>query len=129
MGPYHGYDIEAVRTEWEKVAEILKGPDEATRSMVDFDERDLVRMTESVGFQEIVLQLELKIIPKKPEEWSVFLDTADNPNVPTMREALDHALSREERERFERHLRPLVEEGRATTRQAGALLCAVKPGA
>ncbi|HUE13757.1 MAG TPA: class I SAM-dependent methyltransferase [Planctomycetaceae bacterium] len=124
IAPYYGYDIGPVRDLWEKVA-ALRFTD-ATKSMIDFDERDLVRFAEQVGFSRIRLQLELSIMPKEPEPWHLFLHTAGNPNVPTMGEAIEQALSLEEQEQLERHLKPLVEAGAGTTRSALAYLIAVK---
>ena len=46
---------------------------------------------------------------------------------PTIREAIDEALTPEERERFVDYLRPLVEEGKGVSRPAVAYLRAVKP--
>jgi hypothetical protein len=50
-----------------------------------------------------------------------------NPRIPTLAEAMEQALSPAEREALERHLRPLVEEGRGTWRMASAYLRAEKP--
>ncbi len=124
IGPYYGYDIGPVRDLWEKVAAIRFT--EATNSMIDFDERDLVRFAEQVGFSRIRLQLELSIMPKEAESWQTFLNTAGNPNVPTMGEAIEQALCPEEQDQFERHLKPLVEAGAGTTRSALTYLIAEK---
>jgi ubiquinone/menaquinone biosynthesis C-methylase UbiE len=127
IGPYYGYDIRSIRGLWEKV---VATRDQcsigATNSMLDFDERDLVRFAEQTGFGRIRLQLELSILPKEPESWPTFLKTAPNANVPTMGEAIEQALSPAEQDRLERHLKPLVESGDGTTRSALAYLIAEK---
>jgi hypothetical protein len=51
-----------------------------------------------------------------------------NPLIPTVGDAIDRALTPEERERFVTHLRPLVEQGRGVWRMGQAYLVAVKPG-
>ena len=59
MSAYDGYEIGPVRDLWEKVA-VLRCPG-AIQSMIDFDERDLVRFAEKAGFSSIDLHLELHI--------------------------------------------------------------------
>ena len=50
--------------------------------------------------------------------WDVFLHSSGNPNAPTLDEALDEALSPEEREEFVAYLRPRLrgEQGRGALR-------------
>ncbi len=124
MSAYQGYEIGPVHDLWEKVA-VLRYPS-AIQSMIDFDERDLVRFADKAGFGSIDLYMELHIEPKKPESWDVFLNSAGNPNVPTMGETIEQALSPEEQDRFKRYLRPLVEAGAGTTRTAMVYLIASK---
>src|SRR5947207_9064822 len=51
---------------------------------------------------------------------------AGYPRIPTLGEAMEQTLTPAEREELERHLRPLVEEGRGTWRMASAYLRAEK---
>ena len=95
--------------------------------MLNFDERDLVRHAEEAGFFPIKLKLEAEIRPIEPRQWESFHNSAPNPKVPTVAEAMEQALTPEERERVVAHLRPLVEAGRGTWRMAHAHLYAVKP--
>jgi hypothetical protein len=60
------------------------------------------------------------------EDWDRLLGTSPNPNARTTAEAIAAALSREEAERFEAHLRPLVDAGRGLMRSAFAYLWALK---
>jgi hypothetical protein len=46
----------------------------------------------------------------------VFLHSSGNPKIPTIAEAMDKALTPEERERFASHLRVMVEEGQGVWR-------------
>lgn len=96
--------------------------------MLDFDERDLVRLAEEAGFFPIELTLEAVVEPAPPRAWEGFLGTAGNPRTPTFGEAMEQALTADERERLTAHLRPLVEEGRGVHRMASAYLAAGKPG-
>ena len=107
-----------------RVYEEIQPPDDP---MLDFDERDLVALAEKAGFFPIELELNAEIRPMEPRPWEPFLNSSGNPRIPTISEAMDRALTAEERERFAAHLRPLVEEGKGVSRMAIALLRAVKP--
>jgi arsenite methyltransferase len=98
--------------------------------MTDFDERDLIRLAEAAGFDDIRLDLVAEVrnaAEWRPRDWDVFLDSSPNPLAPTFREAMHAALTPDEQERLTRALRPQVEEGRGTTRFARAFLTARKP--
>jgi arsenite methyltransferase len=92
----------------------------------NFDERDLLTLAERAGFGEIHLEYEAEIKPTLARNWSGLLKAAPNPNVPTLAEAMQTALTPAETERFTGHLRPLVEEGRGLTRSASTYLWAIK---
>jgi SAM-dependent methyltransferase len=94
--------------------------------MLDFDERDLVRIAEEAGFFPLELDYRAEINPIDPTPWDTFLHTSGNPKIPTFAEAMDEALSPDEREELTAHLRPLVEQGRGTWRMAHAYLWAEK---
>jgi arsenite methyltransferase len=95
--------------------------------MLNFDERDLIDLAESVGFFPISLDLEASLTALEPRAWEGFLNSAGNPRIPTVAEAMRQALTPEEQDRFVTHLRPRVEEGRGVWRMATAYLYAVKP--
>lgn len=88
--------------------------------MLDFDERDLVRLAEEAGFFPVSLMLDAVVEPTPHRAWDGFLDSSGNPNIPTVREALRQALTPSEREQLTVHLRPLVELGRGRWRMASA---------
>jgi hypothetical protein len=95
--------------------------------MLHFDERDLVRFAEDAGFFPIRLSLELELRPTDAEPLDAFLDRAPNPLVPTLREAMVEALSRQEQEHVVSYLQPLVENGRGVWRMATAFLAGMRP--
>ena len=98
-----------------------------TDPMLAFDERDLVAMAQEAGFAEVVLDLAVEIRPQtKASSWGAFLNAPPNPLVPSMAEVVAEALSPPEAERFEAHLRPLVESGTGLDRSAVAYLRARK---
>ena len=108
----------------DRIYEEIQPPDDP---MLDFDERDLFKLAEDAGFFPIDLELRAYIRPSEPRPWDAFLRSSGNPRIPTMGEAIDRALTPEERERFTQHLRPLVEEGKGIWRMAHAYLRATKP--
>lgn len=95
--------------------------------MLDFDERDLVRLAEEAGFFPIRLFLEAEIRRSVPRAWGGFMNSSGNPNIPTLAEAMEQALTPAERQRLTRHLRPLVEQGLGEWRLASAHLVGEKP--
>ena len=95
--------------------------------MMNFDERDLLRHAEEAGFREVHVDLIIDLEPGSwVEDWERLLGTSPNPNAHTIGEAICGALTREEADRFEAHLRPLVDAGIAVKRFAVAYLWAVK---
>jgi ubiquinone/menaquinone biosynthesis C-methylase UbiE len=123
-----GYDLSPlpdIARKIRAVYEALQPPD--TDPMLDFDERDLAALAERAGFFPIRLELEAEVRSSEPARWDVYVDTAGNPRIPTLAEAMREALTPAERERLTSHLRPLVEEGRGTWRMATAFLHAIKP--
>lgn len=127
-GRFAGHDVAAVAAIARKVKalyEQIQPPD--SDPMLDFDERDLVRLAEQAGFREVQLELQVRVKLKHTHtDWDAMLRTAPNPKIPTLEEAMGQVLSPAERESFVAHLRPLVEEGKGTLRSAVAYLWAVK---
>jgi arsenite methyltransferase len=99
-------------------------------AMLDFDERDLVRLARAAGFELFRLEYEAVVEDKAPTggpaSWRAFCGFAGNPNMPTIGEVVERVLTPEEARRFEEHLRPLVERGEGVTRSAVAYLSATK---
>jgi arsenite methyltransferase len=123
-----GYDLTGVEVIGQKlraVFDALQPPD--SDPMTDFDERDLVRLAEGAGFFPINLILDAVVEPLPPRDWDVFLNTAGNPNIPIVGEAMRSALTAAEQRHLTTHLRPLVEQGRGVWRMATASLVATKP--
>jgi arsenite methyltransferase len=122
-----GYPIEGVdeiTAKLHALYDAIQPPD--SDPMLDFDERDLLQLAEEAGFAPIRLTLDARIESVEPCNWDGFLDTAWNPNVPTLRESMKQALSADEREQLTAQLRPLVEHGVGEWRMAFAQLSAVR---
>jgi ubiquinone/menaquinone biosynthesis C-methylase UbiE len=125
---FFGYDFGDLAELGTKLHDVFATaqPDD-TDPMLDFDERDLVRLAEQAGFFPVRLTLRAVLESAAPRSWDGFLDTAGNPNIPTLREAMDEVLTADERERLTAQLRPLVERGQGEWRIALAYLAATKP--
>ena len=121
---YPGKGLHDLADRVEAVYEAIQPPSDP---MLDFDERDLVRFAEGAGFFPIDLDYHAEIRPTDPKPWPAFLNSAGNPKIPTIAQAMEQALTPEERERFATHLRPLVERGGGVWRMGEAYLTAVRP--
>jgi arsenite methyltransferase len=133
IGAYFGtgartwpWDTTAVADLMAKVNAVFECYQPRDDPMLDFDDRDLVAMVREAGFDEVHMQLDVHVMPTPARSWDAMLNTAWNPKVPTGAEALDEALTPDERERFTAHLRPLVETGEGVGRTAVAWVWAVK---
>ena len=95
--------------------------------MMNFNTKDLVRHAEEAGFEEIHLELSVDVSPGSwVVDWKRLLKTSPNRNAHTAEDAIHGALTREEAERLERHIRPLADSGRGVIRDAFAYLVATK---
>ena len=124
---FWGYPSDGLADLAQRVEGIFEAIQPPSDPMLDFDERDLVRLAESVGFFPIELDYHADIKQTDSKPWDAFLNSSGNPRIPTIAQAMEQALTPEERERFTEHLRPLVEEGRGVWRMGEAYLTAVKP--
>ena len=59
-------------------------------------------------------------------DWERLLSTSPNPNAHAVGAAIRDALTEDEQIRFEKNIRPLVNAGKGTKREAFAYLLAVK---
>src|SRR5262245_37176970 len=79
------------------------------------------------GFREIYLDLVVKVRPGSWfVGWDVLLAFAPNPNAQTVGEAMEGALTEQERVQFAEHLHPLADAGDGVLRTSSALLRASK---
>ena len=122
-----GYDVTAVKDLADKVKRAYaRLSDPATSSMLDFDDRDLVRHAVEAGFPDVHLTLELDVAPgaMRAASFDSFIDSAPNPLAPTLRESIDDALEPSEREQFLEHLRRMFTMTQPTQLSACAYLTA-----
>jgi hypothetical protein len=96
--------------------------------MLDFDEIDLLRACEDAGFRRIHLRHDVFARQATPVPWEARMNVAGNPNVPSLREIITEIFSADEAARWESCIRPQMEAGGWTERNAVAHLRARKDG-
>jgi ubiquinone/menaquinone biosynthesis C-methylase UbiE len=124
---FWGFDATPVRDLVERLW-LAEGWDEEFKRndpMMNFSEKDLVAMAEKAGFEQVHAELAIDVEPGSwVVDWDRLMGTSPNPNAPTTGESIAAALTPAEAARFERHLRPMVDEGRGIRRMAGAYVVA-----
>jgi arsenite methyltransferase len=125
---FFALDVPELREIGEKLARVFRAAQPDDDPMLNFDERDLMKLAEGAGFFPIRCELRLEVEPVPARAWDGFLHSSGNPKLPTFAEALKEALTREEAERFAAYLRPRVEQGLGRWRMGHAFLWATKPG-
>jgi arsenite methyltransferase len=128
---FYGYDIGPVHEIAAKVsARLADYQPMGADPMLDFNDRDLVRLAELAGFGDVRLDLEVTVRrTRQALAWGTFLRSAGNPNLPPLGVLLNEVLTPAELTTFSAHLRPLVEGGQGTERRAVAYLTAGDVGA
>lgn len=96
--------------------------------MMDFDQHGLLRLAEDAGFTNVHLNYHVLAFPAQPANWDAVINSPGNPNISSIAEVLHQIFTQEERERFEKHVRPRVEAGGTVSRNAVAYLTARKGG-
>ena len=129
---FWGYDVAAVVELADKVkASYRQLEDPASATMMDFDDRDLVRLAEAAGFDRVHMECHIDVEPgslMRAISIDALLDMAPNPHAPTARESIAAALTQPEQDRFVAHLGRVVAEGEPLRRSAVAYLAASKLG-
>jgi ubiquinone/menaquinone biosynthesis C-methylase UbiE len=125
---FNGYDVTSIMEITDKIKSVylaLQPPE--TDPMLNFDERDLFALAETAGFSEIHLELKLEHkISTKHWEWDQYINSAWNPKIPALAEAMAQVLTAAEKETFVAYFRPLAEAGGTVSRSATAYLWATK---
>jgi arsenite methyltransferase len=125
---YYGIDVTPVRDLAEKVMATWKGP--AEHPLLNFDERDLFRLAEEAGFDEIRLDYRAEVGSRPPlaPSWDTLKRMSGNPLDPTPEEEIAAALTPAEQAEFEAYLTAALEaQPLRRDRRAGAYLRASKP--
>jgi arsenite methyltransferase len=127
-GLFFGYDVTPVKDLADKVKAVYAAIQPPGQDpMLDFDDRDLLRLALEAGFPDVKLDLQVSVRPgREPAPWDRFMRSSGNPLIPTFGEALHQALTAREASVLVDHLKPLVEAGMAVDRRALAYLTAAK---
>jgi arsenite methyltransferase len=99
----------------------------AKSPIVNYSERDLLRMVQSAGFTDIHLQLHIDVIPSVVTSWDVFIGTSPHPWAPSIKQLFAECFTAEEAEFFESVVRPTVESGKSMTTTRVLYIQAQKP--
>jgi arsenite methyltransferase len=125
---FFGYDVTPVRDLAEKVEAVFAAiQPPGDDPMLDFDDRDLIRLAWEAGFPDVRLELKVTVRARKtPAPWDRFMRSSGNPLIPTFGQALQQALTPHEASTLVGYLKPLVETGTGVERMALAYLTAEK---
>jgi arsenite methyltransferase len=124
---FFGWDVSVVADLRNKVvAEFDRTLLPGSQAMMDFDENDLVRMAQDVGFEAVELLLHLMVNRPQRLDWERLLHSSPNPLAPTFGEAVSASLDDSEANRFLTALRASVEIGLGQQRLALAYLRAIR---
>ncbi len=134
-GPYRPFGLPTdtpIDTLLLKIALVYRdaGASPAAETMIDFDERDLLRWAEAAGFDELELDYQAQLrAPAAPiTDWPGLKRTAPNPLAPTYGEAIAAVLTPAEQTQLDDYMQALSQAGTPTRRTLGlAFLRAVRP--
>jgi SAM-dependent methyltransferase len=115
-----GYDVTAATDLERKLHEADRAEGSTDDDLLcGFDDRDLMAMARTAGFERVETHTELALAPPPArDDLDVFLDTAPNPLAPTTRALMAAALTAGEAERFTAVLRDALHQGRGERRHA-----------
>jgi arsenite methyltransferase len=129
---FYGLHVPAVSDLTAKVKARFAGDDDSYReAMMGFDDRDLLRFAEEAGFETVHVECHVDVARGSWMEQinrEVLLDSAPNPNAPTVREAISAALTEDEQLRFVAELGRALAHNDSVRRMAGAYMLATKSG-
>jgi ubiquinone/menaquinone biosynthesis C-methylase UbiE len=124
---FSGFDVTPIISIAAKVKAIyFRNQPPAADPMLHFDERDLFDFAQKSGFDTLQLEFQIKQERKKVSDWETQVQRRPNPRAPSLREAMELALTPEETELFVRHLQPLVESKQGRNKSGVAYLSATK---
>jgi ubiquinone/menaquinone biosynthesis C-methylase UbiE len=99
---------------------------QSTASMTAFGHKDWFFALDRAGFAGIHANLSVSQGHTPPVPWDSMLKMSLNPLVPTLGEMIQEVFSTEERERFEAHMRLLIESGGGVSQMSNVNLWAWK---
>lgn len=97
-----------------------------TSAIANYSERDLLRFAQDSGFSEIHVELHMNVSTSIFNSWEVFLGISPHPLAPTLHTILANQFSEDERQLFEKTLRPIVEDPESVSTDRMAYVTARK---
>lgn len=97
--------------------------------LANYSERDLIRFAQSAGFVDLHLELHIDVVPSMVRTWEAFINSSPHPLAPPLSVIMAEQFTPEEREYFERSMRPVVEDPKAVSTDRMVYLTARKPAA
>lgn len=95
--------------------------------IANYSERDMIRFAQIAGFSELHLELHIDTLPSIVRSWEVFINSSPHPLAPPLSVIMSEQFTAEERQLFERTLRPVIEDPKAVTTDRMLYLTAKKP--
>jgi arsenite methyltransferase len=95
--------------------------------LANYSERDLIRFAQSAGFVDVHLELHIDLLPSVVRTWEAFINSSPHPLAPPLSVIMAEQFTPEERELFERSMRPVVEDPKAVATDRMVYLTARKP--
>lgn len=95
--------------------------------IANYSERDMIRFAQIAGFSELHLELHIDTLPSIVRTWEVFIKSSPHPLAPPLSIIMSEQFSAQERQLFERSMRPVVEDPKAVTTDRMLYLTAKKP--
>jgi ubiquinone/menaquinone biosynthesis C-methylase UbiE len=99
----------------------------AKSPIANYSERDIFNLARAAGFAQVHLQLHMDEQPSRTTSWEVFIGNSPHPWAPSLKQILAEQFSPNERQFFEKIVRPTVESGKNVSIERSAYLQALKP--
>jgi ubiquinone/menaquinone biosynthesis C-methylase UbiE len=95
--------------------------------ITNYSERNLLQWAQTAGFRELRLELHISVTNAYRKSWETFLDSSPHPHAPSLQTILREKFQPEERQQFERAIRPMVESSELFETNRMVYLTALKP--
>src|SRR5579883_337194 len=95
--------------------------------IANYSERDMMRFAQIAGFAELHLELHIDTLPSIVRTWEVFIKSSPHPLAPPLSVIMSEQFSAQERQLFERSMRPVIEDPKAVTTDRMLYLTGRKP--
>jgi arsenite methyltransferase len=95
--------------------------------IANYSERDMIRFAQLAGFIGLHLELHIDVLPSIVRTWEAFINSSPHPLAPPLSAIMAEQFTAEERQLFERGMRPVIEDPKTVTTDRMLYLTARKP--